>query len=340
MSLAEFFFGFNSATRAEHPHLFVNHDIDRSQCRRVVPMEVLGLGMGRTGTASMRAALEILGIPTYHGADMHSNPRDGDIWVEAINAKYYGDTSVKLDADFFDKALGHVSGCTDYPPNMFGPELIASYPAAKVVLVTRDPEAWYPSFERALIRGQDSPAWFRRFLALVDDQTSRVQPVIWRGMMQGQFGARDSVEWRRRAKAVYAAHNDEIRETLRDQPERLLEYRLGSGWGPLCDFLGKEVPDRDFPRVNETAQHDAMIRVFVMQVGQRFLLGLLKAAGVGLVAVAAWRWWRLNGHGAGVEVFVMQVGRVLLDNMANTAGAMAVAVIAWRWWRLKMDGRA
>ncbi|KAH8196845.1 hypothetical protein TruAng_008986 [Truncatella angustata] len=336
MSLKEFFFGFSDETRAAFPNLFINHNIDRHQCRRVVPMEVLSLGMGRTGTTSMAAAFALLGFPTSHGgADMHSNPLDGDIWLEAVKAKYQGDTSVKLDASFFDKALGHVSAwphetsqkelfevfqkrlttaplmsvsylrlleddladrddtwfSADYPSNMFGPELIAAYPNAKVVLVERDADAWYPSFERALIRGQDLPAWFRHFLELADNTQKHVQPVIWRGMMQGQFGAKDSIEWRKKAKDVYERHNAEIREVLKDQPERLLVYRLGSGWEPLCEFLGKPIPDVDFPRVNEKAQHDAMIKVFIVQQLQSFLLNMTKTGGAALVAVIAWRWW-------------------------------------------------
>jgi hypothetical protein len=87
MSLTEFFFGFSDETKAKHPHLFTKLNIDRRQCHRVVPMEVLCLSMGRTGTASMKAALEILGYPTSHGFDMHENPSDADIWVEGINAK-------------------------------------------------------------------------------------------------------------------------------------------------------------------------------------------------------------------------------------------------------------
>ena len=79
------------------------------------------------------------------------------MWREAINVKYYGDTSVKLDRTFWDKLLGHVAAVTDTPANMFGPELIASYPEAKVVLVERDVEKWYPSFENALIKGLEIP---------------------------------------------------------------------------------------------------------------------------------------------------------------------------------------
>lgn len=87
MGLWELFFGFSDADKAKHPHLFIDRKIDRYKCHRVVPMKVLCLGMGRTGTASMKAALEQLGYPTSHGFDLHENPDDGYLWKEAIDAK-------------------------------------------------------------------------------------------------------------------------------------------------------------------------------------------------------------------------------------------------------------
>jgi hypothetical protein len=87
MSLGEFIFGFSDDTKARHPHLFTRLNIDRRKCQRVVPMKVLCLSMGRTGTASMKGALEQLGCPTSHGFDLHENVSDADLWMEAINAK-------------------------------------------------------------------------------------------------------------------------------------------------------------------------------------------------------------------------------------------------------------
>lgn len=94
MSLYELFFGFSDQTKARHPHVFKDLDIDRRKCHRVVPMKVLCLSMGRTGTASMKVALEILGYPTSHGFDMHENPNDADLWMEAIDGKVGSDSQV------------------------------------------------------------------------------------------------------------------------------------------------------------------------------------------------------------------------------------------------------
>ena len=131
--------------------------------------------LGRTGTASMQKALIQLGYPTAHGFDMHANLPDGDMWREAFDAKYFGDTSTKLDKDFWDKLLGHVAAVTDTPCNCFGPELMAAYPDAKVILVERDIDAWYPSFERALIQGLEIPGI--DLIAKLDAKTARLLPV-------------------------------------------------------------------------------------------------------------------------------------------------------------------
>lgn len=94
--------------------------------------------------------------------------------------------------------------------------------------------------------------------------------------MQGQFHARNSTEFRQNAKEVYKRHYEEVREVLKDQPERLLEFRLDDGWGPLCRFLGKPVPDVPFPKVNEGAEHDEMLKVVYTKFA-REAVGLLLA---------------------------------------------------------------
>ncbi|KAF2167196.1 hypothetical protein M409DRAFT_66227 [Zasmidium cellare ATCC 36951] len=291
MSAWEFFFGFTAATKAKFPFLFREDDIDRHKCSRVVSMRVLSLGMSRTGTASMQKALTILGFPTSHGFDMHENPRDCDMWMEAYNAKYFGDRSIKLDGVFWDKLLGHVSGVTDTPANCFGPELIAAYPNAKVVLIERDFDKWFPSFEQAVIAGTDSPAGFKVMQA-VEKKYEKVIPVVWRGVMQGQFHASNSKEFRENAKEVYGRHYAEIREVLKDQPERLLEFQLDQGWEPLCAFLGKPVPDVPFPKVNEGAEHDEMLKVVYTKFLRDALGLLLRWTSPIVVASLAWRLWK------------------------------------------------
>lgn len=223
-------------------------------------MKVLSLGMSRTGTASMKAALEILGFPCTHGFDMHTKPQICDSYMLAFEAKYYQGAADINSPAFWDGLLGGKAAVTDTPANAFGPELIAAYPKARVVLVEREIEAWYASFERALIAGTEHPGIVGGLAWLDRERTGKQVPVLYRGIMQGQFGARDAKEFKAKARAVYRRHYEEIREVLKTRGEegRLLEYKLGQGWEPLCKFLGVKVPDTEFPRVNETEVHDEM----------------------------------------------------------------------------------
>ncbi|SMQ51131.1 unnamed protein product [Zymoseptoria tritici ST99CH_3D7] len=279
MSLYELFFGFSDQTKARHPHVFKDLDIDRRKCHRVVPMKVLCLSMGRTGTASMKVALEILGYPTSHGFDMHENPNDADLWMEAIDGKWYGKKPVNLNADFWDMQLGHVSAITDFPANVFGPELIAAYPDTKVILTERDVDKWYPSFDQALIKSSELPIVSSIFGQL-DPVVKKLAPLVTKGMMRGQFGAGNAVEWRRNAKPTYTEHYASIRRLLADQPERLLNFELEEGWGPLCEFLGQPAPDVKFPRVNEAAMHGEMVKVVMTKIMRSVVGTLIRREGL------------------------------------------------------------
>ncbi|KAK4950496.1 hypothetical protein LTR10_011478 [Elasticomyces elasticus] len=293
MSFSEFVFGFSDETKRKFPYLFANLDIDRHGSKRQMPMEVLSLGMSRTGTASMKAALTRLGYNTAHGFDMHANKRDCLMWDEAFAAKYHGDTFIDLNKpDFWDQLLGHVSAVTDTPHNAFGPELINAYPEVKVVLVEREIEAWYKSFERAVIRGADFPKAITLFSYLDPMGVGFFKVIQREGFMAGQFHAKDVAEWRANARPVYQQHYAEIRRVLKDQPDRLLEYKLGDGWEPLCQFLGKVVPDEPFPRVNETSSHDEMQVVTAMICLRAALRNIAMCIAPFVVAVLAWKYSR------------------------------------------------
>jgi len=239
----------------------------------------------------MKAALMRLGYNTSHGFDVHANKRDCLMWNEAFDAKYHEDTSIDLNQpDFWDQLLGHVSAVTDWPHNSFGPELINAYPNAKVILVEREIEAWYKSFERAVIRGADYPRVIAAVAFLDPWGMGFFKDIQRKGFITGQFRAKDAAGWRANARPVYRAHYAEIRETLKSQPDRLLEYQLGSGWEPLCKFLGKAVPDEPFPRVNESASHDEM-QVIAAMIGLRNCLrNIAICTAPFMLAIVVWRY--------------------------------------------------
>jgi len=169
----------------KHPELFQSDlNIDRRKCTRTVPMEVLALGMSRTGTSckltthfypqthqltspAMQRALMILGYnEVYHGFAMFANPCEVELWKEAFHRKYGLQPGQEpLGRKDFDQLLGHCGAICDYPANCFGPEMLEAYPESKVVLVERDVEAWYKSFNDSIISTMYNPFW--RFLAAI-----------------------------------------------------------------------------------------------------------------------------------------------------------------------------
>ncbi|KAK5698258.1 hypothetical protein LTR97_007219 [Elasticomyces elasticus] len=247
------------SVREQQPALFRFTHVDRRTCQRVVPMQVLSLGFSRTGTSSMQLALEMLGYPTYHMTSMVRNIPDADMWIEAHNTKYFHKPGPSLDRTFWDKLLGHVSATTDLPCAVFFEELIAVYPGVKCVLVEREVEAWYKS-------------WY---------DIGKLWTVVTDCIMKGSIGGSNKQELIDKSRDVYREHNKAVREKV--PREQLLVYELGSGWEPLCAFLGKPVPDVPFPRVNETE----MVNEYVQELLWMGLVSTLKRWTVRILPVAA-----------------------------------------------------
>jgi len=203
-----------------------------------MPLSVLGAGFGRTGTMSLKHALERLGFgPCYHMLEVRHNPGHDRLWMDAVQGR-----AVDWDALFADYA----SAC-DWPQCHFWRPLAAHYPEAKVILTLRDPQAWYRSISNTI---------FPHLCADADPAQPRavLHRAMTRALIQEQvFGGR----WqdREHVLAVYRAHVETVRREL--PPQRLLVYDVSQGWTPLCEFLGVDVPDEPYPRVNSTEEFKA-----------------------------------------------------------------------------------
>ena len=260
-----------------------------SRTTREVPMQVLSLGLPRTGTASMQSALHILGYHyTAHGFDLISQPKIGATWMEAVDAKFLKRGSPYGRAEF-DAFLGHCAAVTDMPCAVFWKELMAAYPEAKIILVERDVEDWYKSFDATIITAL--------FNKTADMTISYVEPLIGsqiglmsRKMIYGYFHADTPDGVRQHAREVYREHYRRIREAT--PKERLLEYRLGEGWEPLCEFLGKKVPEGvPFPRINDVAALRAKLRETQRENLKRAAMVLIRYTVPFLVVGIAMRYW-------------------------------------------------
>jgi hypothetical protein len=123
--------------------------------------------------------------------------------------------------------------------------LVDKFPEAPVILTVRDPEKWYASAERTIWAAFSAPAPAGGLPPSMAAFKAMADATNWQGMFHGHFADRGY------AIRVFEEHNEAVRRAV--PADRLLEYRIGSGWGPLCDFLGKPVPDEEFPRLNDAA---------------------------------------------------------------------------------------
>jgi Sulfotransferase domain len=203
-------------------------------------MDVIGAGFGRTGTLSLKAALEQLGYgPCLHMFDVVGNPG----WIAAWQAVLDGcETN-------WGELLGGFRSAVDWPATAYYAELAAAFPAAKVVLTVRPAEAWYESVRNTLyaafqaqaageLKTGELPQASPEFMRLIRE-------LLWERTFGGRFGDRDH------AIGVYQAHIARVRKTV--PAERLLVFHISEGWQPLARFLGAPVPRAPFPRLNDSA---------------------------------------------------------------------------------------
>ncbi|KAI9702215.1 MAG: hypothetical protein M1820_006297 [Bogoriella megaspora] len=220
-------------------------DIDRSKCKREVPMRILALGLGRTGTASLRTALKRLGYTDcYHMMSASvENPPDCLMWMDALTAKYDGVGT--FGREQWDQLLGHCQVVCDWPAIAFCKELIEAYPDAKVIMTTRDVDSWHASTMKTVNWRATEPE-LKAVAKWGDWGASLYQPMLhkfWSNFFKGDF--------EKNGKEVFKQHYEDVQKLV--PPEKLLMYRVGSGWEPLCEFLGEPVPHNEaFPRTNDT----------------------------------------------------------------------------------------
>jgi hypothetical protein len=196
-------------------------------------LKIVGSGLGRTGSFSLKLALEQLGFgPCHHMVEVFSHPESMPLWVAASRGQ------TDWDAIF----EGYVSA-VDYPTAGYWREIADHYPEAKVIHTERDPDAWFDSTQATIFAPgsfSDSPpphlkAFFESFIR-------RLPGDIHDRAFMTDFFRRQSAE---------------VKSTI--PSERLLVLQVGEGWERLCDFLGVPVPDRPYPRENTRDQFQARV---------------------------------------------------------------------------------
>jgi hypothetical protein len=188
-------------------------------------LQVIGVGLGRTGTLSLKIALEQLGLgPCYHMAELMMNPERTPLWIAAADGK-----------PDWEAIFEGYSSTTDYPACLYWRELAQKYPDAKLILTQRDKDKWFESTQATIfsegmtarIRGTPVEPFFEK--------------TVWR-----DFGER--IHDRAFMTSYFEKHNAEVEAGA--AKKQLLVYDVAQGWEPLCKFLGVAVPNAPFPKVN------------------------------------------------------------------------------------------
>jgi hypothetical protein len=200
-----------------------------------MPLKVVGAGLGRTGTHSLKLALErLLGEPCYHMIEVFAKPDHVAMWHEAASGNM---------PDDWDELFAGYGAAVDWPAAAFWREQSEAYPDAPILLSTRDSAGWWRSCDSTIFE--------------VFRSADAKMPPEWTAMIKELFRkfAGDTLD-EASAIAAYDRHNADVRATA--PPDRLLEWHPGDGWAPLCTALGVDVPDEPFPHVNSTAEFRAM----------------------------------------------------------------------------------
>ncbi|MCW5877552.1 MAG: hypothetical protein KIS80_01635 [Anaerolineales bacterium] len=197
-------------------------------------MQIIGAGFGRTGTLSLKAALEQLGYaPCYHMLEVLQHPSHIATWQAAADGQ-------PVDWPAF---LGGYPAGLDYPLAGFYKELLVAFPKAKVILSVRDPQGWYESTRETIYKGAALPHWLTRLLPPYRGFYRMVTATVWERLFHGRFGERNY---------AIARFDEHIEDVKRHVPaDRLLIFDVRQGWEPLCAFLGTPIPETAFPRINE-----------------------------------------------------------------------------------------
>jgi hypothetical protein len=190
-------------------------------------LKVIGAGFGRTGTMTLKVALEQLGLgPCYHMVEcLPQGPEHWRKWIDAAN----GEPDWDAIFDGFESTVDFPS-CSSYKA------IAAHYPDAKVILTVRDPERWFESTQETIF----SPHWIEY---LRNVEMGKFIQVTINDYLQDRMHDKEHLIQR------FQEHIEEVRDTI--PASRLLVFEVKEGWGPLCEFLERPKPDGDFPFLND-----------------------------------------------------------------------------------------
>ncbi|MEP7317269.1 MAG: sulfotransferase family protein [Panacibacter sp.] len=215
-------------------------------------LKIIGTGMGRTGTHSLKLALEELGFgKCYHMAELFNHPEELIHFEKAEKGE---------DADWDTLFEGYQSA-VDYPVTRYYKQLMKKYPDAKMIHTYREPESWYQSASQTIIWA--SKPSFGRILKMMlklpfSPGLRKQMPILkFNGkLIESEFGK----DYKNKDSVIdfYNRHNEDVLQTV--PKEKLLVFDPKQGWAPLCNFLGVPVPQTPFPQTNKRDEFISRIK--------------------------------------------------------------------------------
>ena len=211
------------------------------------------------------------------------------MWVEAFKGKFEG--GEPFGTKDWDQLLGHCEVLNDTPCNVFVAELMEAYPDAKIILTVRDSvEQWHQSYLDSLqpywdeiYLKQGATGWLRRHFG----PRNRCEGMEWMLLKHTFYG-----NFKESGKKTYIEHNEKVRRLAKEQGREFLEFNPRQGWERLCDFLGKEVPDQEYPRLFEGQQAKALTKGMAQESDAEVKRKLLiMAAGIVIMVATTAAWW-------------------------------------------------
>lgn len=229
-------------------------------------LKVIGAGFGRTGTTSLKAALEQLGFgKCHHMQEVATSRSQAEFWQALADG-------VPMDWD--EVFAGYQASC-DWPSCSYWEQLHRHYPEAKIILSLRDEERWYQSVADTIYPLSFLfPSWLLRLVPLLNRFNRVVVSTVWDGVFQGRFKDREH------SLKIYRDHIAYVKATA--PSDQLLVFEAKDGWEPLCRFLDVPIPENDYPHLNDSAQIRRIIRG-VRTAGWLSLAALLAGFGTLLV---------------------------------------------------------
>ncbi|MEP7127738.1 MAG: sulfotransferase family protein [Chitinophagales bacterium] len=221
-------------------------------------LKIIGAGWGRTGTESLKIALEHLGFgKCYHMFELMKDSTRAKYWLQLE----------KGEQPDYDALFKDYQSAVDFPAALYYREFMKQYPDAKVILTVRDADKWYDSASKTILKGIPAGVIFFAKVFGIFSKNLRALPkaqkwldrILFKetGLFQNQSKNREAM------KAIFNKWNEEVQQTV--PADKLLVFEVKEGWEPLCKFLNVAVPEIPFPKSNDSESFRKRARKGIMR---------------------------------------------------------------------------